>query len=74
MVSWECLTTIEHQNLGKNKVFITCDTSDWHTGAMLSIRTSWELARPVMFNSMPLKGDEQNYPVQEKEMLAIIHA
>ena len=74
IVSRECLTTIDHQNLGDNKVFVTCDASDWRTGATLSVGTSWELARPVAFDSMQLKGAERNYPVHEKEMLAIIRA
>jgi hypothetical protein len=72
VVSRECLTTIDHQNLGDDKVFVTCDASDWRTSATLSVRTSWELARPVVFDSMQLKGPEKNYPVHEKEMLAII--
>jgi hypothetical protein len=29
VVSRECLTMINHENLGENKVFVTCDTSDW---------------------------------------------
>jgi hypothetical protein len=36
VVSHECLTTIDHTNLGKNHVFVTCDASDWHTGATLT--------------------------------------
>src|SRR6202050_2352597 len=28
IVSRECLTTIDHQNLGDNKGFVTCDASD----------------------------------------------
>ena len=74
VVSRECLTTIDHANLGDNKVFVTCDASDWRTGAALSVGTSWELARPVAFDSMQLKGAEKNYPVHEKELLAIIRA
>lgn len=31
-------------------------------------------ARPVAFDSMTFKGAELNYPVHEKELLAIIHA
>jgi hypothetical protein len=29
VVSRECLTTINHEHLGNNKVFVTCDASDW---------------------------------------------
>ena len=29
VVSRECLTTIDHSNLGDNKVYVTCDASDW---------------------------------------------
>jgi hypothetical protein len=36
VVGRDCLTTINHDNLQNNKIFITCDASDWRTGAMLS--------------------------------------
>ena len=74
VVGQECLTMINHSNLGGNQVFITCDVSDWRTGATLSVGMSWELAQPVAFDSMQLKGPEKNYLVHEKEMLAIICA
>jgi hypothetical protein len=74
VISQECLMTINHTNLGENKVFVTCDASDWRTGATLSVGTSWELAWPIAFDSMQLKGPEKNYPVHEKELLAIIRA
>jgi hypothetical protein len=74
VVSRECLTTISHDNMGENKIFITCDASDWRTGATLSYGPSWETARPVAFDSMQLKGAEKNYPVHEKELLAIVRA
>ena len=67
VISRECLTTIDHSNLSKNKVFVTCDASDWRTGTTLSVGPSWELARPVTFDSMQLKGPEKNYPVHENE-------
>jgi hypothetical protein len=51
-----------------------CDASDWQTGATLSFGLTWETARPVAFDSMQLKGAEKNYPVHEKELLAIIQA
>ena len=74
IVSHECLTTIDHSNLGDNKVYITCNASDWRIGATLSVGTSWELAQPTAFNSMQLKGTEKSYPVHKKELLAIVRA
>ena len=65
---------IDHDNLGDNKVFVTCDASDWRTGSALSVGTSWETACPMAFNSMQLNGAERNYPVHEKELLVIVHA
>jgi RNase H-like domain found in reverse transcriptase len=74
VVSWECLTTIDHANLGENQVFVTCDVSNWHTGATLNVGPFWELVRPVAFDSMQLKGPEKNYPIHKKELLAIIRS
>jgi hypothetical protein len=48
--------------------------SDWRTGAVLSVGTSWQTACPVAFDSMQLKGAEKNYPVHKKESLAIMCA
>src|ERR1700727_3186562 len=59
VVSQECLTTIDHAQLGKNQVFVTCDASDWRTGTTLSVGPSWELTCPVAFDSMQLKGPEK---------------
>jgi RNase H-like domain found in reverse transcriptase len=73
VVSADCLTMINHENPGENKIFVTCDSSDWRSGAALSFGPTWETARPVAFDSMQLKDAEKNYPVHEKEMLAIIH-
>lgn len=72
--SHECLMTIDHQNPGKNEIYVTCDASKWHTGVILSFGKSWELARPVAFKSQQLKGAELHYPVHEQEMLSIMHA
>jgi hypothetical protein len=74
VVSRECLTVIDHDNPGDNNVYVTCDASDWRTGATLSFSPTWKSARPVAFDSMQLKGAERNYPVHEKELLAIIRA
>ena len=51
---------------------MTTDASDFHSGAVLSFGKTWETARPVVFNSMMVKGAKLNYLVHEKEMLAII--
>lgn len=74
VVSPKCLTTIDHDNPGDNKIYLTCDTSDYATGAMLSWGPTRESARPVAFDSTQLRTAEPNYPVHEKELLAIIRA
>jgi hypothetical protein len=74
VVSRECLTVIDHTASGDNRIFVTCDTSDLRTGAVLSWGPNWETARPVAFDSMQLKDAQKNYPVHEKEMLAIVRA
>ena len=73
VVSRECLTVIDHSKLDKNKIFLTTDTSDRATGAILSFGPTWETARPVAFDSKTLKDAELNYPTHEKELLAILH-
>jgi RNase H-like domain found in reverse transcriptase/Reverse transcriptase (RNA-dependent DNA polymerase) len=74
VVSANCLTVIDHEHPGENNIFVTCDASDWRTGATLSFGPTWETACPVAFDSMQLKAAEKNYPVHEKELLAVIHA
>ncbi|EEB97490.1 hypothetical protein MPER_03181, partial [Moniliophthora perniciosa FA553] len=58
VTSAECLTVIDHDNPGDNKIWLTTDASDW----------------PVAFDSMQLKGAQLRYPVHEKELLAIVRA
>ena len=74
VVSRECLTVIDHSQLKSNKIFVTTDASDKCTGAILSFGPTWETARPVAFDSTTLKEAELNYPVHEKELLAVIRA
>jgi hypothetical protein len=74
VVSRECLTVIDHTLPGNNRIFVTCDASDLRTGAVLSWGPTWETARPVAFDSMQLNDAQKNYPVHEKEMLAIVRA
>ena len=74
VVSRECLTTIDLSKLPEYKIFVTTDVSDKRSGAVLSFSNTWASARPVAFDSMTFKGAELNYPVHEKELLAIIRA
>jgi hypothetical protein len=74
IISRECLTTIDHMSLGENKIFVTCDTSDWHTSGILSFGPTWETAHPVAFDLTQLNGTKHNYPVHKKELLSIICA
>jgi hypothetical protein len=72
ITSREVLTTIDHENPGDNKIFLVCDASDWRTGCILLWGPDIEHARPVAYDSAQLKGPELNYPVHEKELLAIV--
>jgi hypothetical protein len=65
---------IDHENPADNNIFVTCDASDRQTGAVLSWGPTWEAARPVAFDSMQLNPAQKNYPIHEKELLAIIQA
>ena len=60
--------------MGSNKIFVTCDVSDWQMGAVLSYGPTWETARPVTFDSTQLKDVQLHYPTHEKELLVIIRA
>ena len=74
VTSRECFTSIDHEKMGNNKIFVTTDASDRVSGAVLSFGPTWESARPVAYDSMTFKGPELNYPVHEKELLAIMRA
>jgi hypothetical protein len=74
VISRECLTTINHESPGVNKIFVTCDVSNWRTGGILSYGPTWETACPVVFDSTQLNSAERNYLIHEKELLSIIHA
>jgi RNase H-like domain found in reverse transcriptase/Reverse transcriptase (RNA-dependent DNA polymerase) len=74
VLSRDCLTSINHDDMGDNRIFVTCNASDHQTGAVLSYGLTWETARPIAFDSMALKSAQLNYPVHEKELLAIVCA
>lgn len=74
VLSRECLTVIDHENPGDNKIFVTTDVSDVGTGAVLSFGPTWETSRPVAYESKQLNAAEKNYATHDKEMLAIVRA
>jgi hypothetical protein len=74
VISSDCLTVIDHTKMPENRIFVTTDASDFQSGAMLSFGPTWETSCPVAFDSKPFKNAELNYPVHEKELLAIIRA
>jgi hypothetical protein len=65
VISRDCLTTINHHDMGDNKIFVTANASDVRSGVVLSYGPTWETARPVAFDSITFKGAELNYPVHE---------
>ncbi len=60
--------------MGSNRIFVSTDASDFCTAAVLSYGETLGTARPVAFKSSQLSGAELNYPVHEKELLAIVRA
>lgn len=70
VMSRDCLTTIDLNKMPENKIFVTTDTSNKCSGAVLSFGKYWETARPVAFSSMTFKNAELNYLVHKKELLA----
>ena len=57
-----------------SNIYVTTNASDHHTGTMLSFSETWETAHPVSYDSYQLNDAEKNYPVHEKELLAIVKA
>ena len=74
VTSKACLTTIDPSLMPGYRIFVTTDASDTGSGAVLSFGPTYETARPVAYDSRAFKGAELNYPVHEKELLAIIRA
>ena len=72
VVSINCLTVINHCD-PNNKIFVACDASDQQNGACLGFWKTWETAQPVAYSLMQLGNVEKNYPIHEKELLAIVH-
>ena len=74
IISKACLTTINPSLMPWYKIFVTTDASDTRSRAVLSFDPSYKTSQPVAYNSCAFKGAELNYPMHEKELLAIIQA
>ena len=74
VISPECLTTINPSLMPEYKIFITTDASDFGSGAILAFGKTYQTGRPVAYDSRSFKGAKLNYPVHEKELLAIVCA
>jgi RNase H-like domain found in reverse transcriptase len=72
VTSTECLTTIDHRLFPDYKIFVTTDASDTGSGTILSFGKTYDTTCPVAYDSCSFKGVKLNYPVHEKELLAII--
>lgn len=55
-------------------IFITTDTSNLCSEAVISCEKTWNHAQPVVFESQTFKGLGLNYLVYEEELLAIVQA
>jgi hypothetical protein len=65
---------IDQDKMLENKIFLITDASDFASGAVLSFGSTWKSACPVAYDSCSFKNAELNYPVHEKELLAVVHA
>ncbi|TYJ51194.1 hypothetical protein B9479_008249 [Cryptococcus floricola] len=59
---------------GKTNLYLHTDTSNTGIGAWLGSGPTAEEAVPIAYDSRALLPAEKNYPVHEKELLAIVHA
>jgi len=57
-----------------NELCVESDASDFATGAVLSMKCDDGKWHPYAYLSKGLNDVEQNYDVQDKEMLGIMHA
>ena len=72
--SAECLMTIDLSLMPKYKIFVTTNTSNVRSGAVLTFGPTYKSTLPVAYNSCTFKGTKLNYPVHEKELLEIVRA
>ncbi|KAG1393183.1 hypothetical protein G6F60_011646 [Rhizopus arrhizus] len=64
---------LQHPDLDKPFVIET-DASDYGIGAVLLQRDANDILHPIAFESKKLSLTEQGYPIQERELLAVLHS
>lgn len=71
-----CLTVIDYDAVkaGMRKVFLFTDASNTGTGAWIGVSTSRDSAQPVAYDSRTFNTAQCNYPIHDRELLAIINA
>ncbi|KAG1468527.1 hypothetical protein G6F56_003781 [Rhizopus delemar] len=64
---------LQHPDLNKPFIIET-DASDLGVGAVLLQRDANDILHPLAYESKKLSDAEKGYPVQERELLAVLHA
>ncbi|KAG1001557.1 hypothetical protein G6F27_012762 [Rhizopus arrhizus] len=64
---------LQHPDLSKPFVIET-DASDFGVGAVLLQRDDNDVLHPLAYESKKLSSTEKGYPIQERELLAVLHA
>lgn len=66
-------SVLQHPALSKPFVIET-DASDFGVGAVLLQRDDNDVLHPLAYESKKLSSTEKGYPIQERELLAVLHA
>lgn len=67
-----CLKNLDYDS--DEPVWLFTDASASGIGAALFQGKEWDLSSPIAYESRLMTPAEQNYPVHEQELLAIVHA
>ena len=59
IISCDCLINIDHNNMGNNQIFITCNTSNCRTGTVLSLVRLGKQLTPLLSTWLPWKVHKQ---------------
>jgi hypothetical protein len=72
MTTLPCLKNVDYES--DDPLWLFTDASGSGLGAALFQGTDWKGAHPIAYESHLMTPAEQNYPVHEQELLAVIHA